>query len=441
MSRSLIFTIATILIVSSTALGQTATGILQGRVADDSGAAVPDAKVTIENERTAVRQVTTSNSLGNFLQPYLQPSTYRVTVEKVGFQKYSTSGVTVEVQKSAELDVILKIGELSTTVEVSASASQLATSTSTVSTTVDNKKVLDLPLNGRNPLNLANLVPGVIQGSPGSGYAGWISGGRNANTEVTVDGTSIVLPENNVSIQQLALTPLVDSIEEFTVITNALAAEIGRTAGGAFNIATRSGTNQIHGTGFEFLRNSALNANTWSNNRNGVKKTGSKNHQCGGALGGPLVIPRLYNGRNKTFWFFSEQSDRNRNAATGTATVPIDAWRNGDFSDLKDGNGRAVTIYDPATVVQQTDASGVTYFTRQPLPGNRVPAERITSFAKSLLKYWPQPNTAPTNPYSYSNNFYAAGGSSTRVDQFDIRLDHNFSDKFKVWGRGSYKVN
>ena len=129
MSRSLIFSIATILIVSSIAGGQTATGILQGRVTDDSGAAVPDAKVTIENERTAVRQVTTSNSLGNFLQPYLQPSTYKVTVEKIGFQKYSTSGVTVEVQKSAELDVILKVGELTTTVEVSAEAAQLATTT------------------------------------------------------------------------------------------------------------------------------------------------------------------------------------------------------------------------------------------------------------------------------------------------------------------------
>src|SRR5712691_11207084 len=135
MSRSLIFTVATILIVSSTALGQTATGILQGRVADDSGAAVPDAKVTIENERTAVRQVTTSNSLGNFMQPYLQPSTYKVTVEKVGFQKYSTNGVTVQVQKSTELGVVLKIGEVSTTVEVSASLAQLATTTSTVSTT------------------------------------------------------------------------------------------------------------------------------------------------------------------------------------------------------------------------------------------------------------------------------------------------------------------
>jgi hypothetical protein len=441
MFRFLILQIATILILTSTASAQTATGILQGRVADDSGAAVPDAKVSIENERTSVRQVTTSNSLGNFIQPYLLPSTYKVTVEKVGFQKYSTSGITVEVQKSTELDVILTIGEVTTTVEVSASAAQLATTTATVSATVDNKKVLDLPLNGRNPMALANLVPGVIQGSSNSGYAGWISGGRNSNTEVTVDGTSIVLPENNVSIQQLALTPLVDSIEEFTVITNALAPEIGRTAGGAFNISTRSGTNQIHGTGFEFLRNSALNANTWSNNRNGVKKTQSKNHQFGGTLGGPLVIPHLYDGRNKTFWFFSEQSDRNRNAATGTATVPIEAWRNGDFSDLKNGNGQPVIIYDPATVTPQVDASGVTYFTRQPLPGNRVPAGRIMSFAKALLGYWPQPNATPTNPYTQTNNFYAAGGASSRVDQFDIRLDHNFSDKFKVWGRGSYKMN
>src|SRR5215467_1788223 len=407
MSRSLILAIATILIISSTALGQTATGILQGRVTDDSGAAVPDAKVTIENERTAVHQVTVSNSLGIFVQPYLLPSTYNVTVEKVGFQKYSTTGVTVEVQKSTELGIVLKVGEVNTTVEVSAEAALLTTTTSTVSTTIDNKKVLDLPLSGRNPLNLANLVPGVIQGSSNSGYAGWISGGRNSNTEVTVDGTSIVLPENNVSIQQLALTPLVDSIEEFTVITNALAPEIGRTAGGAFNISTRSGTNQIHGTGFEFLRNSALNANTWSNNRNGVKKTGSKNHQFGGTLGGPLVIPHLYNGRNKTFWFFSEQSDRNRNAATGTATVPIDAWRNGDFSDLKNGNGQAVIIYDPDTVTAQTDATGVSYFTRQPLAGNRVPTARITPFAKALLGYWPAPNTVPTNPYTYSNNFYA----------------------------------
>ena len=440
MFRFVILSVGTMLTIS-TAFGQTATGTLEGRVTDDSGAAIVEASITIENERTSVRQTTMSNSQGLFVQPYLLPSTYKVTVLKTGFQKYSTSGIQVEVQKNTELAITLKIGEVTTTVEVSAEAAQVTTTNATVSTTIDNKKVLDLPLNGRNPLALANLVPGVIQGSSNSGYAGWISGGRNANTEVTVDGTSIVLPENNVSIQQLALTPLVDSIEEFTVLTNALAAEIGRTAGGAFNISTRSGTNQIHGSAYEFLKNSELNANSWANNRNGVGKTPSKNHQFGGTMGGPVLIPHLYNGRNKTFWFFSEQSDRNRNASTGTATVPIDAWRNGDFSNLKNGNGQPVIIYDPATVTQQTDASGVAYFTRQPLPENKVPAGRITPFAKALLGYWPKPNTAPTNPYTYSNNFYSAGGAGSQADQFDIRLDHSFSDKFKVWGRGSYKLN
>src|SRR5262249_34875670 len=144
----------------------------------------------------------------------------------------------------------------------------------------------------------------------------------------------------------------------------------------------------------------------WSNNRNGAAKTPSKNNQFGGAIGGPVVIPHLYNGRNKTFWFFSEQSDRNRNAATGTATVPIDAWRTGDFSDLKDGNGRAVIIYDPSTVIKQTDAAGIDYFTRQPLAGNRVSADRITPFAKALLGYWPKPNAVPTNAFTNANNFY-----------------------------------
>jgi len=249
----------------------------------------------------------------------------------------------LRVQKSAELDVVLKVGELTTTVEVSAEAAQLATTTSTVSTTVDNKKVLDLP---------TERAQSVSSGESGAGrYPGQLQQRiRRVDQRWTKTPTPrspwmalrSCFPENNVSIQQTgADRPLVDSIEEFTVITNALAAEIGRTAGGAFNIATRSGTNQIHGTGFEFLRNSALNANTWSNNRNGVKKTGSKNHQFGGALGGPLVIPRLLQRPEQDFSGSSaNRAIGNRNAMTGTATVPIDAWRNGDFSNLKDGNGR-----------------------------------------------------------------------------------------------------
>jgi hypothetical protein len=419
------------------AFAQTATGILRGVVTDSTSAAVVGATVNIESQATAVKQTLETNPQGIFVLPYLLPGSYKVTVEKTGFKKYQNSEVRIGVQQTVELEVQLTVGELSSTIEVMGSVATLSTTSSTVSTVIDNKKILDLPLNGRNVLALANLVPGVIPA--GGGYAGWISGGRNANTEVTVDGTSIVLPENNVSIQQLALTPSVDSIEEFTVITNALAAELGRTAGGAFNISTRSGSNTLHGSAFEFLRNSALNANSWANNRNGAPKNPVKNHQFGGTLGGPVVLPKLYNGRNRTFFFLSEQSERQRSAAASTATVPIEAWRNGDFSNLRNGSGVPVVIYDPNTATQQV-ANGVTYFTRTPLAGNRVPAERITAFAKKLQDFYPTPNATPNNVNTQQNNFFASGTAVQSNDKFDIRLDHNFSDKFKVWGRGSYQL-
>src|SRR5262249_32301524 len=155
-------------------------------------------------------------------------------------------------------------------------------------------------------------------------------------------GTSIILPENNTGILQLGYTPIVDSIEEFSVITNALAAEYGRTGGGGINVATRSGAHTLHITRFEFLRDSQLGANTWSNNRNGAPRTTLQRSEFGGTAGGPVVIPRLYNGRNRTFFFFSEQSVRARSGASSTATVPIDAWRIGDFSDLRNGAGAPI---------------------------------------------------------------------------------------------------
>ncbi len=425
------------LLFACASFAQTATGIIQGHVTDSTGAAVPAARVSIENPSTNVRQTTSTNESGVFTQLYLLPGAYKVTVEKTGFEKSIASDVRVNVQQTVSLEMSLKVGEVNTTVEVTGSVAQVNTTNSTVSTVIDNKKILDLPLNGRNVMALANLVPGVI---PGGGYAGWISGGRNANTEVTIDGTSIVLPENNVSIQQLAITPSVDSIEEFTVITNALSAELGRTAGGAINISTRGGTNKIHGSAFDFLRNSALNSNSWGNNRNGARKNPVKNNQFGGTIGGPIVLGKLYNGRNKTFFFFSEQSERQRSAASGSATVPTAEWRNGDFSNLRNGNGVLTVVYDPESVVPQTDAQGVRYFTRTALPGNRVPASKFSPLSKALLPLYPTENTTPTNQFTRTSNYFNSGTAINENDKFDIRLDHNFTEKFKVWGRGSYGV-
>jgi hypothetical protein len=430
MNRSLVGAFAAALVLTFAAFGQTATGILQGRVSDASDAAVPDAKITIENQRTGVKQALTTNSEGRFTQPFLIPSEYRLTVEKAGFQKNVTNDIRVAVQQTVALDIALKVGEVSTTVEVTSEAAQLATSNSSVSTVIDGRRILDMPMNGRNAFSLTVTVPGVI---PGGGSTPWISGGRNASSDITVDGTSIILPENNTGILQLGYTPIVDSIEEFTVITNSLAAEFGRTGGGLINVATRSGTNQLHGTLFEFLRNSKLDANTWANNRNGAPRPALQRNEFGFTVGGPIKIPRVYDGANRTFFFFSEQSVRSRNQASATATVPIAAWRAGDFSDLRNGNGQPVLLYDPLAV----GADG----NRTAFAGNIIPQTRFNTVGRNLLQYWPQPNAVPTNAFTNQNNYFLAGKTPGRNDKFDARVDHNFSDKFRLWVRASREIN
>jgi hypothetical protein len=431
------FSFATLMLaISFTAIAQTTTGTIQGRVADATGSVVPSAKVTIANQATGVQQTLMTNSEGGFVQPYVLPGDYTVSVEKEGFEKYVTTGVKLNVQQTVALEIALKVGNVASTVEVSASAVQLSTSTSSVATVIQGKAILDLPLNGRNPFALATLTPGVV---PGPGSTPWISGGRNASSEITIDGTSVILPENNVSINQTGYTPIADSIAEFNVITNSMAAEYGRTGGGVINVATRSGSNEFHGSLFEFLRNSKLDANSWSNNRNGAPRGAFQRNQFGGTIGGPISIPKVYDGKNRTFFFFAEQSTRERNAASSTATVPLDAWRRGDFSDLRNGNGQLITLYDPLTTFCESacDTPGAVY-ARMPFPGNRIPQERFDPVARSVLQYWPQPNARPTNQFTNQNNYFAAGKSRTNEDKFDSRIDHNFSENFRIYARGSY---
>ncbi|MDX1983086.1 MAG: TonB-dependent receptor [Bryobacteraceae bacterium] len=430
MNRLLISGLLAIVLYQSAA-GQTATGTIQGRITDATGATIPEAAVLVENKNTGVRQNTVSNAAGNFIVPYLLPGEYRVTVEKTGFDKHATSDIRLSVQQTIDLEIVLKIGEINTTVEVSAASAQLATSTSAVSTVITHKAMLDLPLNGRNPFSLATLAPGVI---PGGGSTPWISGGRNASSEITIDGTSVIVPENNVSILGAGYQPIVDSIEEFAVITNAVAAEFGRTGGGVITVATRSGTNAIHGSLFEYLRNSKIDANSWANNRNGVRKAAFQRNQFGGTIGGPIVLPKLYNGRNRSFFFFDAQSTRQRAAATATATMPLAEWKAGDFSNLRNGAGAAITIYDPLTVARN-DAGA---FVRQAFPGNRVPRERFDPIAANMLQFWPAPNAVPTNQFTNANNYFASGKAPNNDDRFDSRIDHNFKENFRLWARGSF---
>jgi hypothetical protein len=423
-----------ILVVCIAASAQTPTGVLQGRITDPSGAAVPEAKIVIQNEETGIQFTVPSNEAGNFAQGFLQPGSYQVTVEKAGFQKWASSHIRVAVGQAAALEVAMKVGELATTVEVEASGTQLATSNATVSTVISNRAIADLPLNGRNIMSLVGLTPGVM--SQNGASTPWISGGRNGTSEITVDGTSVILPENNVSINTTAYTPIVDSVAEFAVITNSLSAEYGRTGGGAINMATRGGTNGLHGSAYNYLQNSALNANSWSNNRNGVKKNPYQNNWFGGTIGGPIYIPGLYNGKNKTFFFFSEQSNRSRTTSSYTGTVPLQDWKDGNFANLKDGSGNLIVVYDPGTGVANSAGTGAI---RQPFPNNAIPSNRFDSVSKGMLKYYPTANATPTNVYTQSSNFYNTGKAPSNDDKFDARIDENFSDKLRAFARGSYE--
>jgi hypothetical protein len=420
------------LLITASVFGQTATGVLDGRVNDSSGSAVPGAKVVIENQATGISSELTTSSEGRFYQGFVLPGSYRLTAEKSGFQKYVETGITVNVNQTVTLTVDLRVGDVSTSVEISSQAAQLTTEASSISTTVSNKSIQDLPLNGRNVFGLATLVPGVIPG--GGGSTPFISGGRNATNEITIDGTSVILPENNVSNLQTGYTPIVDSVQEFSIITNALEAQYGRTGGGVINVATRGGGNGLHISAYDYLRNSKLNTNTWSNNRNGVKLAAFQSNQFGGTIGGPVTIPHFYDGKNRTFFFFSEQTQRNRAGSTANASVPTADWITGDFSKLVNGVNQPITIYDPLTAAD--DGTGT--YKRIPFPGNKIPNTRFDPVAVNLLKFYPGPNSTPTNAFSLTNNFYASGKSVGDDDKFDARIDHAFNSNFRMFARGSY---
>ncbi|WP_035957792.1 TonB-dependent receptor [Bryobacter aggregatus] len=413
---------------------QTATGTLEGRVTDATGAVVPDAKVVITAVKTNTKQELTTNSGGSFVRPFLLPGVYQVSVEKQGFRRYAENNVQVSVQQTVSLDILLTLGDATTTVEVSAASAQLSPSSSTVSTVIGNKAIMDLPLNGRNPFALASLVPGV---TPGGGSTPWISGGRNSSSEITIDGTSVILPENNVGINTLAYTPPVDTVQEFSIVTNALAAEYGRTGGGTINVSTRSGGNDWHGSAYEFLRNSKLDANNFFSNRSRTPLGAFQRNQFGGTFGGPINIPGVYKGKDRTFFFLSEQSTVQRSASLFTTTVPTTAWLNGDFSNLKNASGQAITIYDPLTATND----GTGNYLRTAFPGNVIPTSRMDPVAVKAKAYYVPSTQAPNNVNTNANNFFGASKSPSSSHQFDTRVDHSFSQKFTIFGRFSYNIS
>ncbi len=411
-------------------LAQTAS--LTGRVTDSSGGIVPDASVLLINTGTSVEFRSLTNNDGYFLIPTLPPGEYRVAIEKAGFKSIHQAGIKLDVGQVARIDYLLQVGAVSESVEVSAQMVLLDSETSSLGQVVSGRQVTELPLLGRNAYSLAALVPGV-RTSVGmndlpvdqiSTVSASINGSRAGQNEFLLDGA----PNTAAAQNQPVIFQNVDSVQEFKVETNTFSAEYGRSAGGVFNVVTKSGSNALTFTAYEFLRNNSLNANDFFANRAGRAKAPFRFNQFGGVVGGPVVIPGVYNGKNKTFFFASAELVRFAQGLTWTATVPQSQQLTGDFSNTRTAAGQLINVYDPGT----TASNGSGGFTRTPFAGNVIPVARFDPVARNMAKYFPAPNA------SGAVNFVRTDANKIDKNTWSTRIDHNFTDKNRLFGRYSY---
>ncbi len=419
------------LIVSAAAWGQ-GTAEITGTVADSSGAAMSGAKVTVTNTATSAKRSATTNESGIYDLPALAPGNYDMTVESAGFRSSERKGMELQVAQVARLDFTMQVGNVSDTIEVSGGAPILESENATLGTVIENKRIIDLPLNGRNPLQLVSLTPGATTNGPASsqgqqrmggarnGFSLNVAGQRTSNNHYQLDGVENTDPNFNTYL----FLPSVDALQEFKVETGTYGAEYGRGLS-QINMTTRSGTNEYHGTLFEFLRNSNLDAKNFFDPAGPIAPF--KRNQFGGTVGGPVAIPKVFNGRDKLFFFFDYEGLRERKAQTAVFNMPPALDRTGNFS------GSSAIIYDPQTRV--VDANGKV-ISQSAFPGNIIPANRLTPTAVTALKNWfPLPNRG--NPNGYTSNYIDNEGRSNDNDQVTARGDYVMNSASTLYGRFS----
>jgi hypothetical protein len=415
-------------------LAQTAQ--VTGRIADSSGGAIPGASIQVTNQRTEISRTSVTNSDGYYAIQLLPPSSYTVRVQSKGM-KTSTREILLTVDQVARLDFVLEVGDLAESVTVSSDAAMLDTESATVGKVVENRRISDLPLNGRNALALMMLTPGVrsVAGPTQSGFSDRgtnlsntsINGGPSGLNAFMLDGNT----NNNLSGNELGVNPSVDAVQEFKIQTNTMSSEYGFTAGGVVNIVTKSGANKLHGTAYEFVRNDIFDA------RNAFAATRApfRYNQFGGAIGGPVVIPKVYDGRNRSFFFFNYEEWRYRNSRNEIMTVPTAGQREGVFTDLRDATGKLVTIFDPATTRANPSGSG---FVRDLFSGNVIPTSRLDPSSVKTLVVLPLPNRTPTNAFTNQQNLLSVIKNTLAMKQYTTRADHQFNNRNSMFVRLSW---
>ncbi|MGC4050764.1 MAG: TonB-dependent receptor [Paludibaculum sp.] len=422
-------------LVAATALAhaQSSSGTIVGTVRDSQDAVIPGAVVTVTDVAKKTARTFTTSAAGEYVVTFLDPGQYAITVEATGFKKYNQSGLTVRVADRLTIDFHLEIGQMVDQVTVEAVTPLVNAVTNTLGQVIENRRIIDLPLNGREPFALATLAPGVLP-TPNNtaqhqgGSVPSISGAANFTSEVTIDGIPNTAPRNQGRFNFLIYTPSVDAVSEFKVQTNSMSAEYGRFNGGVISVVTKSGSNELHGTAYEFHRNSYFDANTFFNNRAGIPLGALRRNQVGGAIGGPVVLPKLYNGKDRTFFFFDYEAFRESTVASASYTVPTALERAGDFSKTVNAAGATVVMYDPTT----TRAGSAGTLVRDPFPGNVIPGNRINTVGNNLVKFFP----LPTNG-RLTANLDIGAARVNRDDTFDVRIDHYIGSSHKIFGRVS----
>ena len=404
------------------ASAQVTTGTILGTVTDSSGAAIAGAQITITDLNKGTNQQYTSDETGSYNAPYLTPGSYRVLVEKAGFKREASPSTLLDVDQKARLDFSLQVGQLNETVVVEASSPLVRSETAELGEVINQRSIEQLPLNGRNFAQLVYLVPGVTAGQAGENLSGastfnpraasdFNALGSQANANAwLVDG----IIDNEYTFNTVMVQPSVESVQEFKVLTGTYSAEFGRGAG-IVTTSTRSGSNQLHGSLFEFLRNSYLDSRNYFNAKP-QKQPPYKRNQFGASLGGPVI-------KNKTFFFADYYGWREIKGQTFINTVPTAQEHTGNFSDL------STPIYNPFTTRQ----SGST-LTRAVFLNNIIPANLINPVGAHVLSLYPLPNLPGlinNRVDTLSRNLNDNGGN--------VRIDHRFSEKDSFFGRFSYE--
>ncbi len=419
---------------------QESRATLSGHVVDPSGAMVPAVKVTALNVQTGLAASTQSTDSGVFTIPFLLPGQYRLAAEKDGFKTYTRDNVQLRVGDSVDVTVSLEVGNVAETVKVEATTPLLETADASVGHVIDERRLGELPQRGGNPLELERLSPGTANlttirimklSSPDGTSATTVNGSGNYQTLYNIDGVSDTTNDRGRGYARVAFIPPSASISEFKMEANPYDASVGHSIGPVVNVGTRGGTNEVHGSLYYWARNSAFDAANFFDNKAGLKKVVYQDHRYGVTIGGPVFLPRVYDGRNRTFFFYSWEENRFGQPSTSnqTSTVPTAAERTGDFSALL-ALGSNYQVYNPFTT---RPASTAGRFQRDPFPGNKIPASLLNAVGAKLLGYYPLPNQAGT--VDGRNNYYYPDVRIQLYDSHLARVDHSFSPNHRLFLR------